>query len=56
MELEFFMGDAFRFASFDTRYNSFKVHETLVTRADVGVYPIRVIARLFSIDGEIFDF
>lgn len=56
MELEFYLGDSFRFASFDSRYNSFKVHEVLTTRDDIGVYPIRVIARLFSIDGEIFDF
>ena len=56
MELEFDLGDAFRFTSFDSTYNTFKVHEVLTTRDDIGVYPIKVIARLFSIEGEIFDF
>ena len=56
MELEFDFGDAFRFCSFDSQYNSFKVHEVLTTREDIGVYPIRVIARLFKIEGEIWDF
>ena len=56
MELEFVMGDAFRFSSFDPEYNSFKVHEVLTTRDDIGVYPILVIARLFEADGEIWNF
>ena len=56
MELEFVLGDAFRFSSFDPVYNSFKVHEVLTTRDDIGVYPIMVIARLFEADGEIWKF
>ena len=56
MELEFDFGDAFRFCSFDSQYNSFKVHEVLTTRDDIGIYPIRVIARLFKVDGEVWDF
>ena len=47
MELEFVLGDAFRFSSFDSLFNSFKVHEVLTKREDVGVYPIVVIAKLF---------
>ena len=34
----------------------FKVHEVLTTRDDVGFYPIKVIAKLFKTEGEIFDF
>lgn len=56
MELEFDMGDAFRFATFDAQFNTFKVHEVLTTNDDIGFYPIKVIARLYKIDGEIFDF
>ena len=56
MELEFVLGDAFRFSTFDSVYNSFKVHEVLTTRDDIGVYPITVIAKLFKAEGEIWDF
>ena len=50
MELEFDFGDAFRFCSFESKFNSFKVHGLLTKKEDVGVYPIKVTARLFSID------
>ena len=56
MELEFVFGDAFRFCSYDQVFNTFKVHEVLTTKDDIGMYPIKVIARLFKADGEIWDF
>ena len=48
MEVEMFLGDAFRFATFDENLNLFKVHADLTVREDIGVYPIQVKARLFS--------
>ena len=46
MNVEVFLGDAFRFSIYDETLNLFKVHATKLKKEDVGEYRIKVTARL----------
>ena len=48
MEVEVFLGDAFRFCVYDKALNKFKVRGTMTKPEDVGDYPIEVTARFFN--------
>ena len=44
MDVSVFLGDAFRFVTFEKDRNMFKVHSNLVSHSDVGEYRIEVKA------------
>ena len=48
MDVEVFLGDAFRFVVFDKYLNKFNVKGNLVKPEDVGDYPIQVTAKFFN--------
>ena len=48
MDVEVFLGDAFRFVVYDKDLNKFSVQRNLVKPEDVGDYPIQVTAKFFN--------
>ena len=49
MDVEVFLGDAFRFVVYDKDQNKFKVKGSLTKPEDVGDYPIQVTAKFFNV-------
>ena len=48
MQVEVFLGDAFRFLTFNEHFNQFVVQGGLLTQDDVGRYPIEVTATFHN--------
>ena len=48
MQVEVFLGESFRFMTFNEDLNQFKVNGNLLTREDIGDYLIQVNATFFN--------